>query len=248
MVNFDANLGGHDRFWWANSDGSASTETYDEPSEARLYPGSWAPARFASLEQGVVAKHWMILGPFGGPQAANFSNDPRDKQPVIDFFEQASYPPDNNVVNPTEKFTGEQISGFWGAPREIGWCKATVADLDTRVKIADGGQLWYGATWVYAPTAVEVDINFGGHNMTYIRWFINGESLDITDKEYVRSETAETHGAYRYAPRTVQLKAGWNQFNFRAYCVGYPPFRIGLIINAKESILWNLKLSGTPQK
>jgi hypothetical protein len=49
MVNFDANLGGHDRFWWANSDGSANRETYDEPSEARLYPGSWAPAQFQAI-------------------------------------------------------------------------------------------------------------------------------------------------------------------------------------------------------
>ena len=41
-VNFEATLGGHGKVWWANTDGSASRETYDEPTEARLYPGSWA--------------------------------------------------------------------------------------------------------------------------------------------------------------------------------------------------------------
>ena len=44
LVNFEATFGGHNKIWWANSDGSASRETYDEPTEARLYPGSWAPA------------------------------------------------------------------------------------------------------------------------------------------------------------------------------------------------------------
>ncbi|MCX7049903.1 MAG: hypothetical protein NTX50_31025 [Candidatus Sumerlaeota bacterium] len=40
MVNFEATFGGHNKFWWANRDASASRETYDEPTEARLYPGS----------------------------------------------------------------------------------------------------------------------------------------------------------------------------------------------------------------
>ena len=45
-VDFEATLGGHDKFWWANTDGSASIETYDEPTESRLYPGAWAAAQF----------------------------------------------------------------------------------------------------------------------------------------------------------------------------------------------------------
>jgi hypothetical protein len=44
--NFDANFGGQDKFWWSNADGSASRETLDEPSEARLYPGSWSMMEF----------------------------------------------------------------------------------------------------------------------------------------------------------------------------------------------------------
>ncbi|MFA6290522.1 MAG: hypothetical protein WC637_02000 [Victivallales bacterium] len=45
-VNFEATLGGRNKFWWANTDGSASREVYDVPTEARLYPGSWAPVEF----------------------------------------------------------------------------------------------------------------------------------------------------------------------------------------------------------
>ncbi len=50
MVNFSATFAGHNKFWWANADGSANRETYDEPSEARLYPGSWAAAQFQGLD------------------------------------------------------------------------------------------------------------------------------------------------------------------------------------------------------
>jgi len=249
MINFDANLGGHNRFWWANSDGSASTETFDEPTEAALYPGSWAPARFESLDGGIVAKNWMLLGPFGGPAAAAFSANPYDKQPIIDYFEKAEFPPDNHVVNPTETFGGEQISGYWGAPkRDIGWKKATVELLDTRVIVGNGGQLWYGATWVYSPASVEVDIEFGGHRHTHIRWFINGEPLNIPTKEYAPSTNPDANRIYQGATRTVWLKAGWNQISWRAFCVGYPPFRVGATVKAKEDVLWKLKFAGEPPK
>ena len=76
LVNFEATFGGHNKFWWANSDGSASRETYDEPTEARLYPGSWAPAEFAGLDGGVVIRNWMLCGPFGGPGEEKFKADP----------------------------------------------------------------------------------------------------------------------------------------------------------------------------
>jgi hypothetical protein len=57
FLKFEATFGGHNKFWWANSDGSASRETYDEPSEARLYHGSWALAQFAGLKGGVTVWH-----------------------------------------------------------------------------------------------------------------------------------------------------------------------------------------------
>ena len=75
MVNFEATFAGHNKFWWANSDGSASRETYDEPSKARLYPGSWAPAQFQQLEDGLLVRNWLVCGPFGGPGAEKFIDD-----------------------------------------------------------------------------------------------------------------------------------------------------------------------------
>ena len=96
-VNFDANLGGYNKFWWANQDGSANRETYDEPSEVRLYPGSWAPAQFVGLEAGVPVREWLICGPFGGPGAEKFNWDPRNKEEVKRFYEAATFPPDNGV-------------------------------------------------------------------------------------------------------------------------------------------------------
>ncbi len=44
--NFEATLGGRTKFWWANVGGEDHTLTTDEPSEAALYPRSWAPLRF----------------------------------------------------------------------------------------------------------------------------------------------------------------------------------------------------------
>ncbi len=45
-VNFEATLGGHNKFWWANMNGAANRETYDVPTEARLYPRAWRKAEF----------------------------------------------------------------------------------------------------------------------------------------------------------------------------------------------------------
>ena len=33
---------------------------------------------------------------------------------------------------------------------------------------------------------------------------------------------------------------------FRGYCVGYPPFRAGLVLDGPPEKLWTLKLSATP--
>jgi hypothetical protein len=46
----------------------------------------------------------------------------------------------------------------------------------------------------------------------------------------------------------MTLREGWNQIFWRGYCVGYAPFRVGLILHADEPTLWQLKFSGTPPK
>lgn len=248
QVNFSATFGGHNKFWWANSDGSASRETYDEPTEARLYPGSWAPAQFQGLESGVTVRNWQIIGPFGGPGTEKFQNDPNGKMPgtdkemkqaVREFFDAATYPPDNGVFDKNVAFKGDIVQGYWNNPGEVRWKAATVEDLDTRVIIGSGGQVWYGATWIHAPAETELEFQFQSHPMTYLRWSLNGQTVPTGDYK-------DTGGIKRVATQKLKLKQGWNQVSFRGYCVGYPPFRVGLVLNGQEDKLWNLRLSATP--
>ena len=128
--------------WWANRDGSASRETYDEPTEARLYPGAWAPVRFVGLGEGVVLREWQVLGPFGGPGAEAFSNDPQHEQKdqARKLFEAASYPPDAGRVDPAASFSGELVRGWWGDSGTIRWKAATVAEMDNRVIFGKGAR------------------------------------------------------------------------------------------------------------
>ena len=48
------------------------------------------------------------------------------------------------------------------------------------------------------------------------------------------------------ATRTVTLPAGWSEVRFRGYCVGYPPFRAGLVLSGSEEKLWTVGLADTP--
>lgn len=52
----------------------------------------------------------------------------------------------------------------------------------------------------------------------------------------------------RTASLNVPLKTGWNQVNFRAYNVGYPPFKVGLLLKASEEELWPLRFSNEPPR
>ncbi len=245
LVNFDANLGGHNKFWWADSDGSASRETYDEPSEARLYPGSWAPLAFKGLGDGVTVRNWQILGPFGGSGAQNFKDDPQHemKDDVRKFFEAAVFPPDEKL-DFTATYEGQITRGYWADPGKVKWKPTTTEPLDTRAIIGRSAQIWYGATWIHAPQATELDFAIQGHPMTPARWFLNGEQIILSEEDLVRPETG--HHLLREATRSITLKPGWNQVHFRAYNYGYTPFRQGLVLRADESKLWPLRLSGTP--
>jgi hypothetical protein len=246
LVNFSANLGGHNKFWWANTDGTASTETYDEPSEARLYPGSWATAQFKGLADGYTVRNWLILGPFGGPGAEKFIDDPKNKEEVKAFYDAATYPPDDGKVDPKATYSGPLIKGYWKDNKEIRWKSVEIDDMDTRAVVGGGSQVWYGATWIYSPVAQEMTFELQGHNMTYLRWFLNGEPLQSTnpDKHYKPSPTMRI---LRTASEKVSLRQGWNQVYFRAYNVGYTPFRVGLVLKAPAEQLWPLRFSNQPQ-
>jgi hypothetical protein len=240
MVNFEATLGGHNKFWWANRDGSASRETYDEPTEARLYPGSWAPAEFQGLSAGVVVRNWLICGPFGGPGAEKFhedlSGDEKDRGRA--FSSAAKYPPDRGGVDLAAVFKGPEVRGYWPDPGEVRWRATTVADLDTRIVLGPSSQVWYGATWIHAPADTELEFQFQGHPQTYLRYFLNGKQ--VLDGEIGGADE------HRVLTKSLTLARGWNQVMFRGYCVGYPPFRTGLVLTGAPEKLWTLQLSGDP--
>jgi len=250
LVNFEATFGGHNKFWWANSDGSASRETYDEPTEARLYPGSWAPIEFEGLESGVVIRNWLICGPFGGPGAEKFKADingvmpgtnKEAKQAAREMCEAATYPPDAGI-DLKARYTGDLVRGYWPDPHEVSWKPAAIAELDQRVVLGPSAQVWYGATWVYSPAEVAVHAEFHSHPQTQLRWFLNGEAVSPKPAEYQSLKD----GKHLVASKSITLRAGWNQITFRGYCVGYPPFRAGLVLDGPASTLWNLKLSAAP--
>lgn len=45
-ADFSATMGGVTKFWWANTGRQENTYTCDEPSEAKIFPGSWSTAVF----------------------------------------------------------------------------------------------------------------------------------------------------------------------------------------------------------
>jgi hypothetical protein len=248
MINFEATFGGRNKFWWANADGSASRETLDEPTEARLYPGSWAPAQFQGLTDGVLVRNWLVCGPFGGPGAEKFTADlggvmpgtNKDyKQAGREFCEAQSYPPDT-AIEVNADYRGALIQGYWRDPGVVRWRLARVDDLDTRVLLGPSAQTWYAATWVHVPVDTELDFRFQGHPQTYYRWLLNGQSVF----------TGEIRGEVRQAvqAKTLTLRAGWNELRVRTYCVGYPSSRGGLVFVGPAEKLWTLRLATQPPK
>jgi hypothetical protein len=240
LVNFEATLGGHNKFWWSDADGSASRETYDEPTEARLYPGSWSSAQFEGLDRGVVVRNWQINGPWGGPGAEGFKADlsGAEKDKGRRFCDGAVYPPDAAELNLRATYRGELSKGYWHDPGEVRWKPAATAELDTRVVLGPSAQVWFGASWVHAPEEMDLDFVFQGHPQTSLRFSLNGETI-------FSGEMKEEKGKVS-ASKRVHLKKGWNEVRFRGFCVGYPPFRAGLIVTGSPEQLWKLGLSAVP--
>jgi hypothetical protein len=251
LVDFEATFGGHDKFWWADSDGSASRATYDEPTEARFYPGAWASAGFEGFNHGVIVRDWLVCGPFGGGEATTFFHDPslagRDADPVTRFFDAASYPPERGAVDPNAVFTGEKIRGYWPDPGEVRWEPRSVLDGDTRVVLGDGAQMWYAASWVYAPEDTPLEFDFQGRLQAILTYFVNGNKVhegELQDRSPDDPESAS--GIDRVGALLVTLHRGWNEILIKGYCIGCPPFRAGLVLKGPTEKLWSLRLSGYP--
>jgi hypothetical protein len=245
MVNFEATLAGHNKFWWANTDGSASRETYDEPTEARMYSGSWAPLQFASLADGVVLTKWMICGPFGGPEAEQWDKLTTEQRKVAarKLYEATTYPPDG-PLDLNAAYAGPAIQGFWKEGKVVRWKPMAVPASDARVEMGKDFQIWYATTWVYAQEAVSVQADLVTSPLAYIRYFVNGQQLPPGKFVQTKGVTADRTSATQSARQTLSLRQGWNEIRMRGYCIGYPPLRAGLTLAGPSDALWTLRTSG----
>lgn len=242
LVNFSANFGGHNKFWWSNSDGSASTDTYDEPSEAGLYPGSWSPLSLLGVSGGVTVRNWLVCGPFGGEEMKkmdwNIHED--QKKELRKFMASAKYPPDAGTVDLDAVYKGDMILGYWNNPGQVTWKPRSVAELDTRVNLGKAAELWYGSTWIYAPVAMDVEFEFQSKPQNNVNWRFNNQPLELGKYKEISTQKLA-------ASKTISLKQGWNQIWFRCFCEGYN-LHVGVVLRAPIEQLWTLKFSGVPPK
>ena len=248
MVNFEATLAGHNKFWWSNADGSACAKTYDEPTEASLYPGSWAPAQFLGIEQGVLVRNWQILRTAGRTGCREAGGGP----PRLDAGQQPRLEAgDARVLRGPRLSPGRQDRPDRGVPRRTGrrllgparrsaWRKVTVEDLDTRVKCGIGGQVYYGATWINVPAETELELRFQGHPQTYLRWFLNGQLLETG--AYREEPAAPRHGRRqeRDAPRRLERDQVPRLLH------RLPAVPRGTDPRGGQGKLWTVRLSDTP--
>jgi hypothetical protein len=245
MVDFSATIKGHSKFWWANMDGSAGTETYDEPSEARLYPGAWAQVQFVALGDKLPVQQWQVCGPWGGPELKDLKPRPRlcgEKRAVHEFFRSAEYPPDDRRVDLDATYRGPRTMIWSGRPLEVRehtvrWREKNTPGRSAVLRVGGQTELHYAATWIYLPTDCELRVHF--HTMTHnvATYWINGRKIHLGWGRK-RSEQKE-------AVRTVEFDAGWNKVFFRGYCYGYA-LRAGLTLEGPEELLWKVKTSATP--
>ncbi len=238
-VNFDANLGGHHRFWWSNTDGSASRETYDEPTESRFFPGSWSLCKFAGLGDGLVMRAWATIGPFGGPGFERFTYDPSNKDEVRRACEAAKYGPDAEAPRADAEYKGETINGWWDKKESLKWERQPISVDGVRIKMGLGSQVWFATTAVWSPADANVDLDLYSHFMAYVTWKLNGEKIDVP----VQLKEDNPTYARTKVTKSVQLKKGWNVIEARGFCLGCPPFHIGACVRADEALLWKLKTS-----
>ncbi len=245
QVNFDATFGGHNRFWWTNADGSATRETYDEPTEARLYPGSWSQAKFAPMNK-LPIRAWSAIGPFG------FEKMPQIKHlegriEICKTLLNTAFPPEKGIdMNAVYKGELTQTrKKIW----ELKWKPANIngdqVSLDTVLGwkgYEDEGSA-YLVTWINSPKPVELKLNIlDEHGHHAVRAWLNDVALPaVIPKGRVANELQHTLDP----SRPVALQSGWNKLLIR-YDLIWGGNKIGITIDAAPEVLWSLKFSSTP--
>jgi hypothetical protein len=126
----------------------------------------------------------------GGPPSAPGATTPQggNKDRARQLLAKAVFPPEGKPVELSATFSGELVRGYWSDPGAVRWHAATVADLDNRVVLGTGAQVWYGATWIHADRDSQVDFQLQGHQQTYLVFELNGER--IQDGRFARTTAA----------------------------------------------------------
>jgi hypothetical protein len=236
--NFDANFGGHDRFWWSNADGSASRESQDEPTEARFYPGAWSPLQFVPLRE-LPIRSWMVIGPFGLPDIDALDYD-NDRNRVVQLLSGAHFPPDT-----TRDFSATYdgpLTHTRAAQRKISWQAAQMkddqVDLAQTLGWAGGNDegTTYLATSIQAPRAVDVTLEVSHPAGEYVMsGRLNGHPLPVTPALLT---------TYIDGSQPLHLQAGWNELVLRRDLI-WGDMTLGATLKADPAVLWQLKISAT---
>jgi hypothetical protein len=240
--NFDANFGGQDRFWWSNADGSASRETLDEPSEARLYPGSWSVVQCLPMTS-LPIDSWMAIGPFGSP-VINRLDVQQDRETIVRFLFAARFPPDT-TRDLSAVYDGD-ITHTRVAQRRLAWQRVELSTgpVDFQQTLgwngADDEGTAYLLTHIYSPQAADVTLQMSHPDGQYaIRGQLNGERLP---------EVTEDPQPWMHldSSRPLRLQAGWNELLIRRDFI-WGVMNLGASLKADPAILWQLRVSGPPE-
>jgi hypothetical protein len=229
MGNFEVTIAGARKLWWSNADGSASRETKDEPTEARLYPGSWAQIAFTPLTGGLPVRAWLVNGPWKAKEL-EYTGTGENKRQFQQFFDSATFPPDDRSLSADELKTWRLFNA-----RPIDDC---LYPDDGRPLYHSGCHLYFATTWIWSPVAQETDIEFPMQHQNNLSVWLNDTKLSEASREKGVYHTVES-------PQTVALKSGWNRLFLRAYALGYD-LHFGTILKADPDRLWQLRLSTQP--
>jgi hypothetical protein len=236
--NFDANFGGHDRFWWSDTDGSASRETQDEPTEARFYPGAWSPIQCAPVDP-LPIRSWRAIGPFGLPEIDRLNYD-NDREKIIRLLMSATFPPDaHRDFNAT--YDGPQTQTR-AKQRDLSWKNVelggNIVDLQKTLGW-DGGNdegTAYLVTRIYSPNAADVTLDLTHPDGQYaLSGRLNGHPLPTVT-------TPDGDGFTRLDSKPLHLQPGWNELLIRRDTI-WGDLTIGATLSADPKVLWQLKIA-----
>jgi len=254
FINFSTTLSGYNKFWWANTDGSANVITQDEPSEAGLYPGSWAPLELEGFTDGVPVRRWLTLGPWGGPELQDSSlmaqdgsfkdiKDIKKKDRIRAILGERRYPPDTEPLDFNASYEGPLTGTFIDdkyrktfRESKLQWTVQEISSPnDPELYLGPSGQLHYAVTWIHVPQQMEVDATF------YLGEFIVS-SIRIGDEEVVKTKR-DVNPPVR---KRITLRKGWNRVFYRGHSAMYDNV-IGLVLDSEDKEkLWSISLSATP--